>query len=126
MRLVKVPCVRDLRGQGSIFATVLTYILMPFGLKRLLATGASIYMNLQPVTAAIAAIAVGQEQLTVEKPIATALVIGGALVLTLGPKFMHRPNGEESEESAATDNKDKADAAVAEAEVATAKPAGSH
>ncbi len=39
---------------------------------------------------------------------------------------MHRPNGEESEESAATDNKDKADAEVAEAEVATAKPAGSH
>lgn len=55
---------------------------MPVALKRLRATTVSIYMNLQPVVAAIAAIAIGHDTFTWDKPIAAALVIAGAYVVT--------------------------------------------
>lgn len=67
-----------------ICSTAIGYFLMPVALKRLRATTVSIYMNLQPVVAAIAAIAIGQDTFTWDKPIAAALVIAGAYVVTQG------------------------------------------
>ena len=68
-----------------ICSTAIRYFLMPVALKRLRATTVSIYMNLQPIVAAIAAIAIGQDTFTWDKPIAAALVIAGAYVVTRSP-----------------------------------------
>ena len=68
-----------------LFATIIGYTLVPFGMKRLRATTVSIYMNLQPVVASLAAILVGQDTFTWDKPIAALLVIAGAYVVTTSP-----------------------------------------
>ena len=68
-----------------LFATIIGYTLVPFGMKHLRATTVSIYMNLQPVVASLAAILVGQDTFTWDKPIAALLVIAGAYVVTTSP-----------------------------------------
>ena len=65
-----------------IFPTMLGYVLTPYGLKHLRATTVSIYMNLQPIVAYVVAIFVGQDTFSWDKPIAAALVIAGAYVVT--------------------------------------------
>lgn len=65
-----------------IFPTMLGYVLTPYGLKHLRATTVSIYMNLQPIVASVVAIFVGQDTFSWDKPIAAALVIAGAYVVT--------------------------------------------
>lgn len=69
-------------GFVIVLATSVGYFLMPFGMKYLRATTVSVYMNLQPVVASAAAICVGQDTLTWEKPVAAILVILGALVVS--------------------------------------------
>lgn len=66
----------------ALFSTAIGYFLMPFGMKYLRATTVSVYMNLQPVVASVAAIFVGQDIFSWEQPIAAALVIAGAYVVT--------------------------------------------
>lgn len=66
-------------------STCLTYFLVPFALKYLRATTVSIYMNLQPIVASIAAISIGQDTFTWDKPVALVLVIAGAMVVTHSP-----------------------------------------
>lgn len=68
-----------------LFCTVVGYSLVPFGMKYLRATTVSIYMNLQPVVASIAAIIAGQDTFTWDKPISALLVIAGAYVVTTSP-----------------------------------------
>lgn len=68
-----------------IFATVVGYSLVPFGMKYLRATTVSIYMNLQPVVASVVAIILGQDTFTWEKPVAAVLVIAGAYIVTNSP-----------------------------------------
>lgn len=65
-----------------LFPTMLGYVLTPYGLKHLRATTVSIYMNLQPIVASVVAIFVGQDIFSWDKPIAAALVIVGAYVVT--------------------------------------------
>ena len=65
-----------------IFCTVVGYSLVPFGMKYLRATTVSIYMNLQPVVASIAAIIAGQDTFSWDKPISALLVIPGSLKCT--------------------------------------------
>lgn len=72
-------------GFVILFATSAGYFLMPFGMKYLRATTVSVYMNLQPIVASIAAIFVGQDFFSWDKPIAAALVIAGAYVVTTSP-----------------------------------------
>lgn len=72
-------------GFVLIFATACGYFLMPFGMKYLRATTVSIYMNLQPIVASIAAIFIGQDTFSWDKPIAALLVILGAYIVTTSP-----------------------------------------
>lgn len=68
-----------------LFATVVGYSLVPFGMKYLRATTVSIYINLQPVVASVVAIIIGQDAFTWEKPVAAVLVIAGAYIVTNSP-----------------------------------------
>jgi drug/metabolite transporter (DMT)-like permease len=69
-------------GFVIVLATSVGYFLMPFGMRYLRATTVSVYMNLQPVVASVAAICVGQDTLTWEKPVAAILVIVGAFIVS--------------------------------------------
>jgi|WetSurMetagenome_2_1015567.scaffolds.fasta_scaffold03714_10 drug/metabolite transporter (DMT)-like permease len=69
-------------GFVLIFPTALGYFLVPFGMKYIRATTVSIYMNLQPIVASVAAIFIGQDSFTWDKPIAAVLVIAGAYIVT--------------------------------------------
>ena len=65
-----------------LFATVLGYFLIPYAMKFLRATTVSVYTNLQPVVASLVAIAIGQDLLTWDKPVAAVLVLVGAWLVT--------------------------------------------
>lgn len=58
-----------------VFATVAGFFAIPFALRHLEATTVSIYTNLQPIVASLVAIALGQDLLTWDKPVALALVL---------------------------------------------------
>ena len=66
-----------------IGATALGYFLIPFAMKYLQATTVSIYTNLQPVIASFVAIMLGQDVLTWDKPVAGALVLISAYIVTV-------------------------------------------
>ncbi len=66
-----------------VFATVLGYFMIPYAMKRLQATTVSIYTNLQPVVASLIAIAIGQDLLTWDKPVAAVMVLLGAYIVTM-------------------------------------------
>lgn len=68
-----------------VASTAIAYFLIPYALKHLRPTTVSIYMNLQPIVASVAAIYVGQDSLTWEKPVALCLVLAGAAVVTFSP-----------------------------------------
>ena len=74
-----------------IGSTCLSYFLIPFALKYLHATTVSVYMNMQPIVASIASICIGQDVFSWDKPVALALVIAGAMVVT------HSPSKEEKQ-----------------------------
>ncbi len=63
-------------------ATALGYFLIPFAMRYLQATTVSIYTNLQPIIASFVAIALGQDQLTWDKPVAAVLVLLSAYIVT--------------------------------------------
>jgi drug/metabolite transporter (DMT)-like permease len=63
-------------------ASLFGYFLLPAALKRIKATTASMYTNIQPLAASIAAIAVGQDVFTWDKPVALLLVVAGVLLVT--------------------------------------------
>ena len=65
-----------------VFATVLGYFMIPYAMQYLKATTVSTYTNLQPVVASLVAIAVGQDLLTWDKPVAALLVLLGAYIVT--------------------------------------------
>ncbi len=69
-----------------LFATGLGYFLIPYTMKYLKATTVSIYTNIQPVVASLVAIAVGQDLLTWDKPLAAILVLLGAYIVTMPDK----------------------------------------
>lgn len=65
-----------------IFATVLGYFAIPYAMQYLRATTVSVYTNLQPVVASLVAIAIGQDIMTWDKPVAAILVLLGAWLVT--------------------------------------------
>lgn len=65
-----------------VFATVLGYFMIPYAMQYLKATTVSIYTNIQPVVASLIAIAIGQDVLTWDKPVAAVLVLLGAWFVT--------------------------------------------
>lgn len=64
-------------------ATFISYFLIPISLKRIRPTSVGSYNYLQPLIASFAAIAVGQDTLTIEKPIAAILVFSGVYLVTI-------------------------------------------
>lgn len=65
-----------------LFSSTLAFFLMPVALRRLEAGTVSIFMNLQPIVASGVAISVGQDVLTVDKIVATLLVLTGVYIVT--------------------------------------------
>jgi drug/metabolite transporter (DMT)-like permease len=69
-------------GFALVFSSTIAFFLMPVALKRIKATTASIYINLQPIVASAVAIAVGQDIFSWDKPLALILVITGVYLVT--------------------------------------------
>lgn len=65
-----------------IFATVVSYLLLPLSLRMLRPTTVSMYSNLQPVVTACVAIALGQDIFTWNKPVALVLILAGVYLVT--------------------------------------------
>lgn len=65
-----------------LFATVAGYFAIPFAMRYIEATTVSIYTNLQPIVASLVAIALAQDILTWDKPIALVLVLLSAWLAT--------------------------------------------
>lgn len=65
-----------------IFATVVSYFLLPVSLRVLRPTTVSMYSNLQPVVTACVAIALGQDIFTWNKPVALVLILVGVYLVT--------------------------------------------
>lgn len=65
------------------FATFISYFLIPVALKRIRPTTVGSYNYLQPLVASLAAIAVGQDYLTWEKPAAAVLIFTGVYLVTM-------------------------------------------
>ena len=65
-----------------LFATVAGYFAIPFAMRYIEATTVSIYTNLQPIIASLVAIALAQDILTWDKPIALVLVLLSAWLAT--------------------------------------------
>jgi len=67
----------------SLFLSVLlALIMMPVALRRIKATTVSMYANLQPLAASTAAIIVGQDVLSWDKPLALILIVLGVFIVT--------------------------------------------
>ena len=69
-------------GFALFFACCLAVFLLPVALKRIKPTTASVYGNLQPLAASAAAIIIGQDVFSWDKPLALFLVILGVLLVT--------------------------------------------
>lgn len=65
-----------------VFATVAGYFAIPFAMRYIKATTVSVYTNLQPIVASFVAIAIGQDVITWDKPVALALVLLSAYMVT--------------------------------------------
>ena len=65
-----------------VFATVAGYFAIPFAMRYLKATTVSVYTNLQPIVASLVAIALSQDVLTWDKPVALVLVLLSAWLAT--------------------------------------------
>ena len=69
-------------GYLVFFATFVAYFLIPYGQKHIRPTLVSLYTYLQPIIAAIVSIWVGMDVLTWQKVLATALVVGGVILVS--------------------------------------------
>lgn len=65
-----------------VLATVVGFFAIPFASRYLKATTVSVYTNLQPVVASFVAIALGQDVLTWDKPVALILVLLSAYLVS--------------------------------------------
>lgn len=70
-----------------IFTTILAYLLNAYALNTLQSTTVSIYIFLQPLFAAMVALSLGKESLTLIKVIAGVLILSGILMVTFRKRF---------------------------------------
>jgi drug/metabolite transporter (DMT)-like permease len=64
------------------FATFIAYSLSPYGQKRIRPTLVSMYNYLSPIIATIVSIWTGMDQLTWQKVIAAAAIVGGVILVS--------------------------------------------
>lgn len=69
-------------GYLVIFATFVSYFLIPFGQKRIRPTLVSMYSYVQPIIATIISICIGMDQLTWQKVLAAFMVFAGVFVVS--------------------------------------------
>ena len=69
-------------GYLIFFATFVAYFLIPYGQKFIRPTLVSMYSYVQPIIAALVSISVGMDSLTWQKVLATALVVGGVVLVS--------------------------------------------
>ena len=69
-------------GYLIFFATFVAYFLIPYGQKFIRPTLVSMYSYVQPIIAAVVSISVGMDSLTWQKVLATALVVGGVVLVS--------------------------------------------
>ncbi len=69
-------------GYLVFFATFVAYFLIPFGQKRIRPTLVSMYSYMQPILATVLSIILGVDALTWQKILATALVVGGVVLVS--------------------------------------------
>ena len=72
-----------------LLSSLLGSFLMPVALKRIKATSVSMYMNFQPLAASAAAIIVGQDVFSWDKPLALLLIVTGVFIVTRS-NWIHR------------------------------------
>lgn len=65
-----------------LFATFITYFLIPIGQKRIRPTLVSMYSYVQPIIAIAISICIGMEMLTWQKVVAAAMVFGGVIIVS--------------------------------------------
>ena len=73
----------SLLGFALLFSTTLAFFFMPLALKKLEAGTVSIFMNMQPIVASIAAIMAGQDTFTWDKAVAAGLVLSGVYLVSV-------------------------------------------
>lgn len=69
-------------GYTLLFATFITYTLIPVAQKRIRATTISMYNNLQPLIASFIAIGLGQDNFSVTKVLSAVLILIGVYLVT--------------------------------------------
>lgn len=72
-----------------LFATFVAYFLIPVGQKNIRPTLVSMYSYLQPIIAAIVAIAIGMDRLSWQKVLATVLVVTGVVIVNKSRAASH-------------------------------------
>lgn len=75
-----LPAISEL-AFALLFSSIIAFFLMPVALKRIKATTASIYVNLQPLVAASVAMIVGQDIFGWDKVLALILVMAGVYLV---------------------------------------------
>ena len=76
-----------LLGYTAIFASIIGSFLMPIALKRVKTTAVSMYSGLQPLTASTAALIIGQDVFSWDKPLALILIVTGVFLVTQKTKL---------------------------------------
>lgn len=69
-------------GYLIVFATIVAYTLIPYGQKKIRPTLVSLYTYLQPIIAALVSIWLGMDSLSWQKCVATALIVGGVVLVS--------------------------------------------
>lgn len=69
-------------GYVVVFATFISYMLIPIGQKVLRPTTLSMYNYLQPIVASFVAVAIGIDSFGIEKALSAALVFAGVYIVT--------------------------------------------
>ena len=70
----------------GVFCSTLAYVFYNVGVARLGATAACIFTNVIPVFSLVAALLIGQEQLSWSKPLGMVIVVAGVILAQLKPK----------------------------------------
>ena len=73
-------------GYLIVFATFMSYFLIPFGQKRIRPTLVSMYSYIQPIIATVISIFVGMDILTWQKVLAAVMVFAGVYVVSISRK----------------------------------------
>ena len=73
-------------GYLIVFATFMSYFLIPFGQKRIRPTLVSMYSYIQPIIATVISIFIGMDILTWQKVLAAVMVFAGVYVVSISRK----------------------------------------